>query len=220
MRAAMLLFALSGCAALPDGRYACPDGRCPAGFSCHPDQVCRRSAPSDATIEPDVPSDAPPPDAPPGASDYYEPCTSDVDCASGRCHFGFAVPWAVGYCSEPCDRSTDCGAITREPYSNCSLAGACELYCVAAIQCPLPFRCVGSYRELPSLMTIGQCYPAGQAIAPGGATCSVDRDCAEDMDCIDVGGTTECRRPCGPGYVCAEGESCRTAGSVGTYCLP
>lgn len=221
---ALVVLAVFGAACAPsirDGQYGCVDGSCPPGFRCHADERCHRGPPpTDAGPgTPDVRLDAPVDARPVG---YYGECTRDAECESGRCHLGFLpTPWIVGYCSEPCSLGgIDCGSVTGEPYSNCSTAGACELYCVAASQCPLPFRCVGMYREEGTLQTVGTCYPPDQPIAASDAPCSIDSQCTEDLDCIDVDGTAACRRPCTAGYTCAVGETCEDTGANGFYCVP
>ena len=87
MRALLLLLGVAGCFD-PTFRseLACDQGRCPPGYRCGDDDVCRRTVGSI--------SDASPPDAAPVTCDGDEDCTDPADpclvagpCEEGTCRF-------------------------------------------------------------------------------------------------------------------------------------
>ncbi len=190
---------------LVDGAYGCPDGRCPAGWFCHPDALCR----------------ALPPSAPDGGADTprtmgraLDPCGTGTDCMSGVCMLGRSLRWTRGYCSEACSGEVTCPGV--HPGAVCSLEDVCEIYCEGGGECPRDFLCVGDFRDAG--ITSGSCYPPDAPIEIDGRTCSTDDDCGLDFVCAGPTGL-RCVRPCGPGLSCAPTEVCRST-PRGEVCLP
>jgi len=214
---AMGSLALAACApALTDGRYACPDGRCPSGWSCHADRVCRIAAPSDAGTDASAP-DAPAVDA---QVSYLTPCTRDEGCGGMRCFRGYDdTPWPEGFCTPACRDQTACGALPFSPVCN-DLVQACVVLCDETDpDCPPGLQCVGIFREaeLPD-ETLGDCRPIAAPVARSTQeTCAKKGDCLEyDETCADM----RCARPCIRGVLpCAADEICE-ASSIGDVCRP
>lgn len=74
-----LLLAATGCPEIRDDHFACPDGLCPSGFVCHPDDVCRRGPVEDAGM-----ADVPNVDAPPIPDDVGPDTGTDTGTDSGQ----------------------------------------------------------------------------------------------------------------------------------------
>lgn len=209
---------LAACApSLSDGRYACPDGRCPSGWFCHADRVCRIAAPSDAGTDVGAP-DAPAIDA---QVDFLTTCASDDECGSMRCYRGYDdAPWPEGYCTPACRMQSQCSPFAFGPICN-DLMQACVVLCdeTTATSCPPDHRCVGTYREAEDPdSTLGECRPESAPIARSSqGACTGDDDCLEyDESCADM----RCARPCQRGVLpCGEGEDCVTT-SIGDFCRP
>ena len=185
--------------ALVDGRYSCPDGRCPSGWSCHADAVCRQAAPSDAGL------DASSPDA---AVEPLTPCTMDDECGALRCYRGPTGDWPTGRCSPACTMDRDCVALPGTPVCDTSSSDRCILLCdETAPDCPAGLGCVGIFRDSSDPgSTLGECRPTDAPIAASsGRTCANDFDCGLEETCAEL----RCARPCDRASLpCAMGEDC------------
>lgn len=78
------LLVVGGCPRIQDEHFSCPDGRCPSGYVCHPDAVCRRASVGDAGLDAPSPEDAggdatSPADAGFDAADAGPPAPPPVD---------------------------------------------------------------------------------------------------------------------------------------------
>ncbi len=211
----LTMLELAACSpTLTDGRYACPDGRCPSGWSCHADRVCRIAAPSDAGTDAAAP-DSPSVDA---QAPFLTSCTTDEACGGMRCYRGDDDDWAAGYCTPACREMAACSGLMFSPFCN-DVVRACVVLCDETdTSCPPGFRCIGVFREAEDPdSTLGECRPLAVPIPPSSrATCTEDLDCAVEENCSDM----RCARPCARGVLpCAEGDVC-TATSIGDLCIP
>lgn len=216
LRWIVFLLVAAGCSPpLVDGAYRCDDDRCPRGWICGADRVCRTTALDAGPGGPDVPGM---PDGPLGRGPA-EPCMRDVDCLSGVCFRGeLGDVWTNGYCSEPCSAVDDPRCNVLGTFSGC-LDTRCELLCDLGGECPTDFACVGVYWDAEG--ALGSCYPPGAPIDPGGRACATTDECPLGMDCIGLMvGPMVCARPCAPGYTCAPSETCRSTPRSGMRCLP
>ena len=192
---------------LLDGQYTCADGRCPSGWFCHADQVCRRAAPGDAG------ADA----APDAAVALLSSCTDDTACGALRCNRGPEHDWPTGRCVPTCTMDRDCLALPGSPSCDTTGTDLCVLFCDELdSDCPSDLRCVAVFRESRDpTTTLGECRPPDAPIAP-----SSDRTCADDLDCglEELCAETRCARPCARGVLpCAVGETC-VPSAVGDVC--
>jgi hypothetical protein len=197
-----LATSLSACApALVDGRYACPDGRCPSGWFCHADRVCRQAAP-DAGPEP---ADGAQLDA---AVEPLTPCTTDAECGALRCYRGPDDDWPTGRCSPACTMDRDCVSLPGTPACDTVGSDRCILLCDETDpSCPAALRCVAIYRDSRDpRSTLGECRPSDAPITvSSGAACTEDLDCGVEETCAEM----RCARPCARGVLpCASGEEC------------
>jgi hypothetical protein len=185
---------------LVDGRYTCPDGRCPSGWFCHEDRVCRQAAPSDAGADAPVLADA--------AVEPLTTCTTDAQCGALGCYRGPNDDWPTGRCSPSCGMDRDCVSLPGTPVCDTVSSDRCILLCDEADSaCPAELRCVAIYRDSgdPST-TLGECRPTDAPItASSGAACTDDLDCGVEETCAEM----RCARPCARGVLpCASGEEC------------
>jgi len=194
---------------LVDGRYACPDGRCPSGWFCHADRVCRQAAPADGGVDAHDPVDAP--------VEPLTPCTTDAECGALRCYRGPDDDWPTGRCSPACTMDRDCIVLPGTPACDTASSDRCILLCdETAPSCPAGLGCVAIYRDSgnPST-TLGECRPTDAPItASSGRACTDDLDCGVEETCAEM----RCARPCTRGILpCATGEEC-VASAAGDVC--
>ncbi|MCA9615038.1 MAG: S1 family peptidase [Myxococcales bacterium] len=166
-----------------------------------------------------------------------EACTSNVECASGRC----ATVGGVARCGRQCNvGAEDCApGLACEPEADG--CGTCAPYDVVTV--PLPF---GAPCEGDGDCASGQCVSgegaggdfctrscgetgcgngfhcrAGTcvrgALVPPGEACIHPDDCASGTSCVTVGPEQFCLADCGEG--CEEGFSCEATAS-GMHCVP
>ena len=173
-----------------------------------------------------------------GALPDGEACTTDVDCASGRC----ATVAGVARCGRQCNvGAEDCASgLACEPEADG--CGTCAPYDVVTV--PLPFgapceangdcasmQCVSGEGAGSSFCSracggemgcgsgfrcrAGTCV-RGDLRAPGDACVHPD-DCASGASCVTVGPEQFCAAECGAG--CEEGFVCETT-DAGSRCVP
>jgi hypothetical protein len=192
---------LVGCSpSLVDGGYASADGRCPSGWFCHVDRVCRRAAEGDAGLDARDPTDA--------AVEPLTECTDDSQCGALGCYRGPDDTWPTGRCSPACRMDRDCVELPGNPACDTVGSDRCILLCdETAPTCPADLRCVAIYRDSrdPS-STLGECHPADARItASSGQACTTDLDCGVEETCAEL----RCGRPCARGILpCAAAEDC------------
>jgi hypothetical protein len=228
----LVWFAHAGCAPpLTEGRYTCPDGRCPPGWSCDATRVCRRApAADDASVDvTDASVDVT--DASVDVTDAQlaldtAPCARDADCASGRCYRGAERNWATGYCSRGCTMFPDpvCVGLATVSYPQCDyLERICILTCGSEdVRCPDGQRCVGiGVRDRPGQSAYGECYPVSAPIQAG-QHCEGAADCGYDvdLDCVEGWCTRACSTRAGRELPCPDGEVCMPSASNGEVCRP
>lgn len=204
---------LVGCdASIPEATFGCvSDSECPPGMRCHPDSLCRSTAPADGGV-----------DASDGAMDGAPPCEPLTDCLEARAECGQVPDGCDGFidCGE-CVAPETCGAgdiafICDCVPTTCADAGAAcgtvDDGCGRTLDCggcPASDECIG-----------GVCQCQAETCADVGAACgSIPDGCGGILSCGSCPDPTEVCGGSGVANVCGVGVCTpTTCGSVGAEC--
>ncbi len=189
---------MSACEAdLPAGTFACASSdECPNGWECRGDDLCY------------------PPSAP--RASLYDPCGSDLDCASGSCYFGDAGDDTTGRCTTGCG-SDSCPEGADGAEGVCTIEDICLLRCESTSECAESERCLlapvmitgGMGMMMPNPERACMAFSATVFDPPG--TCTDSRQCPLGALCLraeTLDATGLCAWPCNPDSDCPESTTC------------
>lgn len=141
-------------------------------------------------------------------------CTSDAQCASGRCHplYGQCVPVGQRLLCEPCATDAECGLPTDHCLTvsagGTTLERICAQACRAAADCPRGYDCTLS----------GHCYPVAGSIRLH--TCASLRDMYAREGCNSLSGPDTCGVAGYDDGTCVPTLGCSIGCDVETDCPP
>ncbi len=137
-----------------------------------------------------------------------DPCTTDGQCAGGKCLriSGQAQRYCTQSCaSDACPEDATCYAFSVGRY--------CLKECKTSAQCHAWQVCDGDHTCWPGGKAIDGGHPGAELAEP----CDTDGHCKGGVCLRDVAGTGYCTSPCAAG--CGDDAICWNFSSGGSYCL-
>jgi len=223
----------AGCHELELSQLRCSiDGRCPPGYACGSDDLCRKS--DNGRVA-----------GPPGSKKQGEACGAAAECVTQSCVDGVCCDTACGGACEACNLPDNVGTCVAVARGNSPIHGACDKQapascgtnglCDGAGQCQLyddstvcgaPACDKGSNTFLPEARCDGSgtCAGIGTGLACAPFTCRPDgKACADRCN-----STADCVKPnvcsngsCGPignGLPCRDALQCQSGFCVDGVC--